>query len=75
MITTAKRKSEARLTNYIRLMIYGFIDLKMCLTHLTRLSKKEKERLLDSYFVREGKEYSIEINKRELGINKESSTG
>ena len=55
MVTTNMKNSVARLTNHIRLMIYSFIDTKMCLTHLTRLSKKEKERLMDSYFIREGR--------------------
>ena len=49
-------------------MIYSFIDTLMCLTHLTRLSKKEKERLLDSYFVRKGRKYNFTITKKELGI-------
>ena len=50
-----KRPNAKSLTNHIRLIVYSFIDTKMCLTHLTRLSKKEKQRLMNSYIVRQGR--------------------
>ena len=54
-----KPKNRAALTNHIRLKVYGYIDTKMCLTHLTRLSKSEKERLMNSYFVRKGRYHTL----------------
>ena len=61
-----KKKSPAALTKHIRLKIYAFIDTKMCLTHLTRLSKSEKERLLNSYFVRQGRSHTLTIQAEDL---------
>ena len=70
MITTSKKKTAARLTNHIRLMIYSYIDTKTCLTHLIRLGKKEKERMMDSYFIREGREHTFTASKEKSHIRK-----
>ena len=55
-----------RLTKFIRLTIYQFIDFKEKVLKLTRLGSKERDALLKSQIARENKMFTITLNRRTL---------
>ena len=53
---------EAKLTKFLRLTIYNFLDIRDTALNISRLSKTERTNLLESEIAREGKIYGLAID-------------
>ena len=53
--------SGAKLTKYIRLVVYNFLDVKTTLKKISVLSKSERENLRDSGIARKGKDCELNL--------------
>ena len=50
-----------RFSEHMRLLIYSYLDTKTCINRISILNKKERESLMNSYFVREGRSHNFEF--------------
>ena len=55
-------RSKKRFPELLRLFIFSYIDTKFIISHLSLLSKKERERIFNSYIIREGKQHRVEFD-------------
>lgn len=59
-----KRRARPRLTKYLRLTTYNFLDFETTLSKLAILSRNERKELLKSGIARAGKSAKLKVSKR-----------
>ena len=64
VMAEAKHQVGAKLTKFIRLTIYGFLDLNSTLLIAAKLSKEERAGLQKSELARSNKDFVLHINER-----------
>ena len=60
---SADRKRESKLTKFIRLTVYSYLDLETTVRTVLCLSKSERDNLKASEIAREGKHFILHIDK------------
>ena len=64
------KKNKPLFSKHMRLEIYKYLDTKTCITHVTQLSKSERESLMNSFIVREGRIFRLKLNYEDFQARK-----
>ena len=56
------KKTTAFLTKHLRLVVYSYLDTSTIMSHIMLLSKCTSNDLINSYIIRQGKCFSLEIS-------------
>ena len=67
--TSSALQSRKRFSEHLRLTIYSYIDTETIITHLSLLSKKDRQNIFNSYIIREGKSHRLDLYDDDFDVD------